>query len=90
MSSGQNERTFEGGGGGGMVENEQGWARGEGEESKLGNVERMYFLNVPLQCGREYGFGTSKLPLHQTTQLHKLQPEELKSMPTNNMIVSIC
>ena len=36
-----------------------------------------------LQCGREYGFGTLELLLHQTT---KLQPEELKSMPTNSII----
>ena len=39
-----------------------------------------------LQCGREYGFGISELSSHQTTELHKLQPEELKSMPTNNII----
>ena len=39
-----------------------------------------------LQCGREYGFGTSELPLRKTTELHKLQPKELKSMPTNNII----
>ena len=39
-----------------------------------------------LQWGREYGFGTSELPPHQTTEFHKLQPEELKSMPTNNII----
>ena len=39
-----------------------------------------------MQCGREYGFGTSELPSGQTTELHKLQPEELKSMPTNNII----
>ena len=39
-----------------------------------------------LQCGRKYCFGTSELPSHQTTEPHKLQPEELKSMPTNNII----
>ena len=39
-----------------------------------------------LQCGREYGFRTSELPLHQTIELHKLQPQEFKSMPTNNII----
>ena len=31
-----------------------------------------------LQCGKEYGFGTSELPLHQTAELHKLQRKELK------------
>ena len=33
-------------------------------------------------------FGTSELSLHQTTQLHKLQYEELKSMPTKNIIAT--
>ena len=40
------------------------------------------------QCDREYGFRTSELSLHQTTQPHKLQHEELKSMPTKNIIVT--
>ena len=31
-----------------MLENEQGQTKGEGG-SKLGNLERTYFLNVPLQ-----------------------------------------
>ena len=34
---------------------------------------------------REYHFGTSVLPLRQTTELYKLQPKELKSVPTNNV-----
>ena len=34
---------------------------------------------------REYDFGTSVLPLRQTTELYKLQPKELKSVPTNNV-----
>ena len=29
-----------------------------------------------LQCGREYGFGTSELPSRQTAELHELQPEK--------------
>ena len=39
-----------------------------------------------LQSGREYGFGSSELPSRHTTELHKLQPEELLSMPTNNIL----
>ena len=42
------------------------------------------------QCGREHDFGTSEVPLHQTTQLYKMELEELKSMPTNSMIMSVC
>ena len=38
-----------------------------------------------LLCGRENGFKTSKFPLHQTMDLHKLQPQGLKSMLTNNI-----
>ena len=38
-----------------------------------------------LHCGREYGFGTSELPSCQNTEFHKEQPEELKSMSTNNV-----
>ena len=39
-----------------------------------------------LQCGRKYGLGTSEFPSSRTTKLHALQPEELKSIPTNNII----
>ena len=39
-----------------------------------------------LQSGREYGFGTSQLPSRNATQLHKLPLEELKFMPTDNII----
>ena len=53
MSSSQNERTLgegEGGGGGGRCcsKTNKGEQGGEGE-SKLGNPERTYFLNVPYQ-----------------------------------------
>ena len=44
VSSSQNKRTL---GGGGVLENEKGQTRGE-EGSKLGNLERTYFLTVPL------------------------------------------
>ena len=49
MSSSQNERTLGGGRKEGEVlKNEQGQTRREGGRSKLGNLERTYFLNVPL------------------------------------------
>ena len=44
MSSSQNERTFEEGGG--VFENEQG-GRAAGGGVKIGNLEQTYFLNVP-------------------------------------------
>ena len=50
-------------------------------------VNRMCFeaaKGFELQCGREFGFGTSELPSHQTTELHKLQPDKLKFLSTNN------
>ena len=43
-NSSQNERTL--GGGKGVLENEQGWARGGRGVSKLGSLKRKYFLNV--------------------------------------------
>ena len=48
MNSSQNECTLGGGGGGArkMNEDEQGGGGG-GRVSKLGNLERTYFLNVP-------------------------------------------
>ena len=48
MSYSQRDRTKGGGvGGWSVLENEQGRTRGSGG-SKLGNLERTYFLNVPL------------------------------------------
>ena len=50
MNSSQNECTLGGGGGGArkMNEDEQGGGGGGGGGgSKLGNLERTYFLNVP-------------------------------------------
>ena len=49
MNSSQNECTLGGGGGGArkMNEDEQGGGGGGGRVSKLGNLERTYFLNVP-------------------------------------------
>ena len=35
---------------------------------------------------QEIWFWTPELRSHQTTELHKLQAKELKSMPTNNII----
>ena len=34
---------------GGVLDNKQGQTRREGEGSKLGNLERTYFWNVPLK-----------------------------------------
>ena len=41
-----------------------------------------------LQCGREYGFGNSKLPSRNVTQLHTIPESDLPGMPTEN--VSTC
>ena len=53
MSSSQNESTL---GEGGVLKNEQGQTRGGGG-AKLGNLERMYFLNVPFEKLKN-NFGT--------------------------------
>ena len=47
MNSSQDECTL--GGRGGVLDNKQGQTRREGEGSKLGNLERTYFWNVPLK-----------------------------------------
>ena len=52
MSSSQNERTLgegEGGAGGGVARKRTKANKGGEGESKLGNPERTYFLNVPYQ-----------------------------------------
>ena len=46
MNSSQDECTL---GGGGVLDNKQGQTRREGEGSKLRNLERTYFWNVPLK-----------------------------------------
>ena len=58
----------------------------ESEKEVINKMRVEAAKGFELQYGREYGFGTSELSLHQKTKLHKLQPQELKSMPTNNMI----
>ena len=47
MNSSQNECTLGGGGGGARKMNEDEQGGGGGRVSKLGNLERTYFLNVP-------------------------------------------
>ena len=49
MSSSQNKRTL-GEGGGGEARKRTRANKGEGE-SKLENLERMYFLSGPIRCG---------------------------------------
>ena len=48
MSSNQNEHTLEEGGGGREGCSKTNKGEKGGGESKLGNLERTYFLNVPL------------------------------------------
>ena len=47
MNSSQNECTLGGGGGGARKMNKDEQGGGGGRVSKLGNLERTYFLNVP-------------------------------------------
>ena len=57
----------------------------ESEKEVINKMHVEAAKGFELQYARESGFGTSELSLHQKTKLHKLQPQELKSMPTNNI-----
>ena len=50
----------------------------------LGEFCQQAARDLATQRGREYGFGSSVAP-PRATELHKLKPEDLESLPTNNL-----
>ena len=47
------------------------------------NYKHVIIPAFSMEAEKDFDF---ELPLHQTTELHKLQPAELHSMPTSNII----
>ena len=54
------------------------------EYTVLGEFCQQAARDLATQRGREYGFGSSVAP-PRATELHKLKPEDLESLSTNNL-----